>query len=250
LIWDDALKAGEMTFFAEQVPMKGPSIDFCCGYGFWTSRIIGKIDIGVDLFPDEGSYMRSIQGFIEKNFIQGAYRSVLKADVAEALPLPDNFFNSIVSICSLEHIDRVENVLQTMARIVKPGGFAYLSLQTNRYIEVFEKIFNPEYVRWVRETFALHWDRSWQTWEDLIQQAGLIIEKRRFLLSEKATALKALSYWENPFAPLLGELNLEQAVKQIPQFRNHYYKLVRQWSIQQVDPDEASIVCFVCRSNQ
>jgi len=246
LVWDDLLKAAEMTYFADQTPLPGPSVDICCGYGFWTSRILGKIDLGVDLFPGEGAYSRSIDGFVAKDFIGGAYRAVLQADVTGTLPLPDSFFQSVVSVCSLEHIERADLVLATMARILKPGGKAYLSLQTGRYIETFEEIFRPDYVRWVRDSFAIHKDRSWREWEELVGQAGLLVENRRFILPKREAALKALSYWKDPFSPVLGELGLEQAVKEIPEFRAHYYSKVRQWSTATTDPDEASIVCLTC----
>lgn len=246
LIWDDVLKSAEMTFFADQTPLKGPSIDFCCGYGFWTSRVLGKIDIGVDLFPDGGSYSRSIEGFVDSNFIGEAYRSVLQADVTEKMPLPDGFFESVIAVCALEHIASVDKVLAEMVRILKPEGKIYLSLQTSRYIEKFKEIFNPAYVQWVRETFAIHQDRTWKEWDKLIRNAGLTIESHRFVLSEEETALKALMYWKDPFAPAAAELGLEHAVKAIPEFRRHYFDAVRLWSRREADPDQASIVCLVC----
>jgi len=246
LIWDDLLKAAEMTYFAELTPLQGPSIDFCCGYGFWTGRILGKIDLGVDLFPEDGPYRRTIEGFRDHDFIGGAYRSVLQADVTEELPVPDNFFQSVVSVCSLEHIERADRVLATMARIVKPGGKVFLSLQTNRYIETFAKIFHPDYVGWVRENFCMHRDRAWRDWEELVLGAGFRITGRRFVLPTREAALKALAYWEEPFAPVLGDLGLERAVKEIPQFRAHYYDLVRRWSAGLAAPDDACIVCLTC----
>jgi SAM-dependent methyltransferase len=250
LIWDDILKAAEMTFFANQVPLKGPSIDFCCGYGYWTSKILGKIDLGVDIFPDEGGYNRSIEGFVDKQFIDGAYRSVLQADVTSNLPLPDNFFNSTIAVCSLEHIEDSKSVLDTMARITNPDGRIYLSLQTNKYIEVFNKIFNPDYVKWVRDNFAIHIDRTWQDWEQLIEESGLEIESSRFILSQEETMIKALTYWENPFVPVLGKLGLDQAIREIPAFRKFYYDKVREWSMEDTSKDEASIACYVCKKSK
>ncbi|GAB6126608.1 class I SAM-dependent methyltransferase [Humidesulfovibrio idahonensis] len=249
-VWDDLLKAAEMTYYADQTPLKGPSLDICCGFGFWTSRVLGKIDLGVDLFPEEGAYTRTVQQFVDRDFIGGAYRSVLRADVTGELPLPDNFFESIVSVCSLEHIERADKVLATMARVLKPGGRAYLSLQTGKYIEKFAEIFHPDYVRWVRESFAIHVDRTWEQWEKLVAGAGLGIESRRFVLSERETALKALTYWKDPFAPVMGELGLEQAVKAIPEFRRHYYDKVREWSRREAAPEEAAILCLTCRKPQ
>ena len=246
LIWDDILKAAEMTYYADNLPIKGPTIDFCCGYGFWTSRILGKIDVGVDLFPEEGSYQRTIEGFVENNFIGGAYKTVLRADVTAELPLPDNYFNSIIAVCSLEHIDQVENVLSTMARIVKPGGKIYLSLQTDKYIENFKEVFNPGYVQWVRDTFVIHKDRSVKDWENLVEQAGVTITDRRYILSKEETQLKAVTYWNNPFSPVMQELGLEKAVKEIPEFRKFYYDKVREWSKKVTEPDNASIVCLTC----
>lgn len=247
LIWDDILKAAEMSFFADNVPFEGPSIDFCCGYGFWTSKIIQKIDLGVDLFPDEGGYNRSIEGFVEKNFIDRAYRSVLQADITKELPLPDNYFNSVIAVCSLEHIDEVEKVLETMHKIITDNGKLYLSLQTDKYIKVFEKIFNPEYVKWVRDNFEIKIDRSWSEWERLLDQAGFTIESKKFILSEEETKIKAITYWENPFDPVWGKLGLENAIKDIPEFRKFYFNKVKEWSQETTEADNASIACYICQ---
>ena|SRR3990167_1808468 len=246
LVWDDLLKSGEMTFFADQSPIIGPSVDFCCGYAFWTSHIFGKIDCGVDLFSDEGGYNRSIEGFVERDFIRNTYRSVLKADVASDLPLPSDYFQTVVSVCALEHIERADLVLQNMFRILKPGGKLLISLQTDKYIQKFAEIFNPVYTQRCRDAYNMHIDRSWQTWKSLIEQAGFSIQASRFYFSQDETALHALSFWENPTNPIFSQLKLEKFMREIPELRNHYFEQVKRWCRTEVPADQASLVCFVC----
>ncbi len=246
LIWDDLLKCAEMSFFADQLPIYGPSIDFCCGYAFWTSRIFGKIDLGIDLFSDSGSYNRSIQGFVEKNFIDNAYRSVLRANVAGFLPLPSNSFQTIVSVCALEHIDRVDLVLGNMFRLLKPNGKLLVSLQTDKQMKKFEEIFHPSYMQQFRDMYSMHVDRSWQTWQELIEQAGFKILDTRFAFSQEDTESYALLSWNNHANPLFKQLSLPTLINTVPELRRHYFEQVRSWGKTPVSADEASLVCFVC----
>lgn len=250
LVWDDLLKAAEMTYYADQTPLVGPSLDLCCGYAFWTSRILGKIDLGVDLFPREGAFRRSLAGFVENGFIGGAYRAVLRADVTGEMPLPNDFFQSVVSVCALEHLDRADRTLAAIAKALKPGGKAYLSLQTRRYIETFAEIFHPDYVRHVREAFSIHVDRSWREWIEMAEAAGLRVLEKRFVLDGRQTALKALAYWKDPFHPVLGDLGLEDAVKEIPELRRRYYAWVRRLCESLAEPDDAAIVCLTCERSR
>lgn len=246
LIWDDSLKSAEMTFFADQLPICGPSVDFCCGYAFWTSHVFGKIDVGVDLFPDEGGYKRPIEGFVKRDFIDNTYRSVLRADVTGTLPLPSESFQTVVSVCALEHIDRADLVLKNMFRILKPGGKLLISLQTDKFIEKIAEIFNDDYTKWFRNAYNLHTDRTWSAWRSLVEQSGFSIQSSRFIFSPEDTALHALSYWKNPVQPILGNLKLENAIQEIPKLRQHYFEQVKRWCRAEVPADQASIVCFVC----
>ena len=246
LLWDDLLKCGEMTFFADHSPIEGPSIDFCCGYAFWTSYIFGKIDCGVDLFSDSGGYNRTIEGFAKQDFIRNTYRSVLKSDVTGNLPLPSNFFRTVVSVCALEHIERADLALQNMYRILKPGGTLLISLQTDKYIQKFTEIFNSTYVQRFRDDYNMHIDRSWESWKLLIERSGFNIQSTRFYFSKDETAMHALSFWEKPTNPIFNQLQLGKLIREVPEVCEHYFEQVRRWCSTEASADQASLVCFSC----
>lgn len=246
-IWDDILKAAEMTFFQENTPLCSPSLDVCSGYAFWTSRVLHNIDVAVDLFPDDSAYKRTIEGFVQNSFINNTYNSVLQADVTQELPLPKNYFKSIVSVCALEHIEDIDSVLTNMYQLLHEDGRLFLSLQTDIYMNKFVEIFNDEYVRWVRTEFMLNKDRTYEEWRSILNDNGFVVETEKFVLSSDDIALKAMSYWKDPFNPILSGLNLEEAIKTIPEFRKYYYQQVKHWSKKEVRPEEAGIMCVVCR---
>jgi SAM-dependent methyltransferase len=65
---------------------------------------------GLDISP-------TAQRFFKKPFVLGS---------ATALPFPDNHFDVVWSIFTLEHVPNPEQALREMRRVVKPGGYIYL----------------------------------------------------------------------------------------------------------------------------
>jgi SAM-dependent methyltransferase len=88
------------------------------------------------VFPD----LRAVTGIDADNGVaEAARRSGVYEDVqvcpAHALPLPDRSFSSAFANCSLEHMDRLPDVLRGIAASLRPGGTFLFSVVTDRFLE-------------------------------------------------------------------------------------------------------------------
>lgn len=82
-----------------------------CGAGHLTRRLndAGAEVVGVDANPNASAVAGS---------------DLVRTMRAEALEFPDASFDSIVSVHAIEHIPELEEALQEMARVLRPGGRA------------------------------------------------------------------------------------------------------------------------------
>jgi len=113
-------RASELALLVRQ-EMVPPVLDIGCGDGTFAYLlgIKGEID-GCDV-----SY-NAVKN-AEKG--QGAYRSLWCAN-AEALPLKDGTFRTVIANCMLEHVTSLDDVLSEIFRILEPGGLVYLTVPT------------------------------------------------------------------------------------------------------------------------
>ncbi len=106
---------------AEQygVPIEGRAVlDFGCGNGSSTRGLLDRgasSVIGVDISADNIAYARS-------HFSAGRVRFVQSEP--ERIPLEDACVDTIVSYDVLEHVERLDLVLQELHRVLRPAGRA------------------------------------------------------------------------------------------------------------------------------
>jgi SAM-dependent methyltransferase len=74
----------------------------------------GKINSYINLFK--------IKGKVESVNINPEMQPTFLADLNEKLPIPDNSYDNIISLNTLEHIYKDEFVIYEIYRILKPGG--------------------------------------------------------------------------------------------------------------------------------
>ncbi len=86
-------------------------------------RTLTGIDINLKSICSAQEYIHSQNLSPDK---EGVVR-LLACDAAR-MPFPDNTFDAIVSINVFEHIARLEWAIQESARVLKPGGLAFLHL--------------------------------------------------------------------------------------------------------------------------
>ena len=87
--------------------------------GFWK----GKINVGLDLFNNKR---------VEEAKKENVYKKISLYD-GDTIPYPDNYFNTIVSNCVLEHIPDVKSSLKEIQRVLKPGGFFITSVMADQW---------------------------------------------------------------------------------------------------------------------
>jgi len=106
--------------------LEPPILDLCCGDGFFAEQL-GLSDIyGCDI--DEKSIA------IAKT--RKIYNEVSKCDARSLESYPDNFFNTIISNCALEHIDGIELALKACHRVLNKKGKLIItvpSINLNRW---------------------------------------------------------------------------------------------------------------------
>jgi SAM-dependent methyltransferase len=96
--------------YREVAPLlpSGRVLDLGCGIGHSYRELEPRETVGVDLDPDA---------------LAGQERETLVADMRR-LPFPDDSFDALLSVHSLEHVPNPEAVLSEAGRVVRAGGRA------------------------------------------------------------------------------------------------------------------------------
>lgn len=109
----------------KELNLVAPVLDIGCGNGlFATYCYKERIDVGLDY--DKGA----VKSAEEKQ----VYKRVETAD-ARKLPFKDNEFQTIISVCAIEHIPELDKVLSEARRILMPGGKFYFTVPSEMFGE-------------------------------------------------------------------------------------------------------------------
>lgn len=103
-----------------------PILDVGCGDGLYFKLVWPSVQNvhGVDINPESVMAAKS----------SGVYRSAHTCSALE-MPFESASFSSVFANCSLEHMDDLPGVLQSIARVLKPGGYFLCSVVTDKFIE-------------------------------------------------------------------------------------------------------------------
>lgn len=95
-------------------------LDFGCGYGYYAMQYarIGYQVYGFDISPNNISHAQRLA-----EHYHFSDRTHFTTGVAEELNFPDKFFDIIVGIDILHHVE-VRRAIDECARVLKPGGIA------------------------------------------------------------------------------------------------------------------------------
>jgi len=172
-----------------QIEMKRPILDLGCGFGEFAGVFFeSQVEMGVDISWKEL--------LIAKKF--GKYKKLKKAD-ARHLPFQDESFNTVLSVSTLEHIEKVEKVISEVKRVLKSGGKFVCTVNTskinrllffpaflrrlgfkglaNSYLNIFHEIFKHE---------TLY---SKKKWKQILEKEGFKIETCREIISPTSTRI-------------------------------------------------------------
>lgn len=248
-VWDDLVKGAEMKFLLDSFPIQRPAVDICCGYGFWIGKTLQGIDVGVDLYPDQGTdlYRRPIEGFPEKGFSRDTYHSVLQSDITKEIPLPEGFFKTAICICALEHIEDSQGALREIYRLVDPNeGRLLLTVQPKAFMQTYIDTFQPTYVQDIRDKHGMVCDRDPFEWRRLLEDQGFHVQKQLGRMSRELTLLYALTFYPHGLDPIIRLCPFEVAYRESSDFREEYRKRMSIWTSQDVALEEAGLLLFEC----
>ncbi len=173
--------------FYPSLPLIDPILDLGCGDGNFAEIAFPQHQrmIGVD--PWWGPLQKSVKGKVYQHAIQS---------LGDALPLPSDHFNTVVSNSVLEHIPDLDPVLREVVRVLKPGGklifcspsdnfLPFLSVSSalkkiklNKLGEVYENFFN-------RISRHEHCDGP-QVWTKRLNRSGLTVDRWWYYFSKNA----------------------------------------------------------------
>ena len=140
---DTAYNATEAAIHLNRYAMAKPFckgatvLDAACGEGYgsylmksWGAKNVEGIDISSDAIAFAKNQFKS----------EGLQYSL---HTVEILPFEDNYFDLVVSLETMEHLENPELFLKEIKRVVKPDGVVILSCPNDNYYFEKDKIKNP-----------------------------------------------------------------------------------------------------------
>jgi len=172
-----------------RVSLKRPILDIGCGFGeFAEVYAESPIDMGVD------NCSRDLAVAAKTN----KYKNLTLADAAD-LPFADNYFGSIFSISTLEHIENVDGSLKEAFRVLKPNGIFFLTLETNEVDEA--TFYRPLLKKYGMTRFSNYLSYRYNKlfhrknlltkvqWRKKVERYGFIIDKSQNIISPEINKL-------------------------------------------------------------
>lgn len=246
-IFDEMGKMSEMVYIRSQAPLMRPLVDLCCGYGYWISKVVRHIDLGIDLFPDHGRFQRGIEGIRERNFIDDTYLSVLRGDVTEKIPLPDKSVGTVTAICALEHIPDYRAAIKEIRRVLKPDGRLIVTVDAPLITEVLEEVFNPDYCRRFKEEHQMQTLLSLPQWEESLNEAGLALVDATGYIDRMKTYLYLMTFYPNDFDSYWTRLGVAKLFRETPSVRSVWENSILPCLLAPTDPEESMLICMTAK---
>lgn len=159
-------RAAEIAALREHV-FERPILDLGCGDGLITSLVLSQVEVGLD--PDEKVLVHAAR--------RGIYER-LEAVAAENSCLADESIGTVISNSVLEHLPRIDAVLETVARVLRPGGRLIFTAPTEAFSDLLALPLH-RYSAW-RNRQLCHlnlWSR--ECWAQHLQRVGLEVEAVR-----------------------------------------------------------------------
>lgn len=175
-----------------------PLLDLGCGDGLIASVLFGPAGVDVGLDPWEPQVRRAARS--------GVYRWVQRAS-GDCLPYPSNTFATVFSNSVLEHIPDVAPVLREVGRVLQrpgpggepPGGRFVFTVPSDAFprllhfyqarLRAGDRSGAEDYRAKVDTRLAHHHYHTPQEWSDLLEAAGMALEKARYYIPEAVEQL-------------------------------------------------------------
>ncbi len=132
------IRAKEAEIF-QQFQLKEPILDLGCGDGSFAAITFDQpLTVGLDPLLND----------LQEAKKRGIYEQTICASALQ-IPFPDQYFQTIISNCVLEHIFELERALGEINRVLKPGGEAFFTVISNNFNQwlLGRRLFGPLYTR-------------------------------------------------------------------------------------------------------
>lgn len=221
--------------------VKGKILDFGCGDGFFAGLVFGKgkIDTGLDL-----SNNNRIHVAIDKKI----YKKIKLYD-GKKIPSPNNYFNTIVSNCVLEHIPNVNQSLKEIYRVLKPSGYFLTSVMTDQWENNLfgTKLFRNNYLRFMRKTQDHHNLFSNKEWRTYFKKAGFKIKSIDGYLYRKSALWLDIFHYLSIGSLISYKLFNNWTLFNIPLLNKLKAQLIKKIIVDENNPGKASALFFVLK---
>lgn len=186
------LRAKECALYQPYVPVRGISLDFGCGDGFFARTTFGAQGIGTGLDVPESR--------IQEAEASGAYKKLQRYD-GRTIPRRSSSIDVVVSNSVLEHVSDLPRALNEIFRILKPGGMFITTVMARPWEDHLAgtHVIGDAYKRYMR-TKQVHVNLlSFDLWRAAFVGHGFRVEKAIGHLSPRAcTLLDVLHYISLP----------------------------------------------------
>lgn len=169
--------------------MNGPLLDIGCGFGEFAGAFFeSSVEMGVDISWKDITGARKVD----------RYKKLTCADAC-SLPFSNNYFNTVLSVSVLEHIEGADEVVKEAYRVLKPGGKFIFTANTEKISEmlywpkIFHKIksgnFEKQYILFYNRLFKHRTLWSVEKWQHLLAAEGFEIKVFREIICRESTEL-------------------------------------------------------------
>ena len=172
--------------------LKKKILDFGCGDGFFAKVTFGRnfIDIGLDIKNE-----RTLK-IVNKKI----YKKVVIYD-GKKIPFKDNFFQTVVSNCVLEHLPKLNQSLKEISRVLKKNGYFLTTVMTDKWSQFMlgKKVFGNSYVSLMNKKQKHFNLLTASQWQKVFEKNGFsVIEKIGYLSKRNSQFLDLFHYFSTP----------------------------------------------------
>ena len=221
--------------------IKAKVLDFGCGEGFFAELVFGKkkINVGLDLFNNKR---------IEEAKKENIYKKISLYD-GNTIPYPDNYFNTVVSNCVLEHIPNIDQTLKEIFRVLKPNGFFLTSLMTDQWENNLfgTKLFGKKYLNYMRKTQEHHNLFSNKQWQLYFKKVGFKINSINGYLYKKSAFYLDIFHYLSIGSLISYKLFNKWVLFNIPLLNKLKMELIKKIIVDENNPNKASALFFVLK---
>ena len=231
-------RAREAEFYSG-LKLDSPVLDLGFGDGFFASLVFDrKIDVGID---SSAKYLKEAKE-------TKAYKKLQIVGKGQ-IPYPDNYFASVVSNSTLEHVLKPDEMVREVYRVLKPGGVFACTVINDRFNQFFlgTKVLPGLYDKYLDMIHTHRHLYSKSGWQKILRGSGFFIVREEEYFSQRAVWLYELCHWFGYFTfiskAIFGRWVLfPQKLKIIP-LEKFFRKFTQEKNLQK----GGAAVFFLCR---